>query len=164
MNGQSYVAYANGKSAARLALAKNMHPRSLGVHTFARNGAPKDLLTLRTMEHNDFADLTIFGAPLLVVHMEGCPVSSWHEKYKKIAKTCEETKCLSRFIKNFPFQKKSVQRMMNCSRTPDDVECTQDRLNFFWSEYRVRLKRRWRAKDKIAPLDVPWDKIPGLEL
>merc|ERR1711971_1418185 len=104
---------------------------------------------------------TVFGAALLVVHFESCPVSSWQAKYKHIASKCNETKCFTKFIRKFPFQKKSVEKMLNCSQNFTESACSQKALNEFWSSYKIREQRLWKKKDRVSPLDVPWDKIPG---
>jgi hypothetical protein len=152
-NVYSFVSYANGKSAVRV--ASGALPN--GPHQWkpAAGGAL-----------NGFhLDKEPFGAPLMVVHFESCPFKRWETKYWELGNTSPEK------VASIPFQfyRDSITRMQSCTRSEreedgkihaefDQQKCSEASLKRFWSSWKTQSNRRIHKAD-LMPIDIPWSRI-----
>lgn len=155
MNPYTFVSYANGKAAVRV----DTDVEPAGPHEW--RGA--DGLMLPAVH----LDQEPFGAPLLVLHFESCPVERWEEKFWELGNTSPEK------IRKIPFgfYRESISTMERCGRwrpgaveqqaaslPPPPPDCTQDALRHLWATYKTTSNPKYRPQD-LMPIQIPWDKI-----
>lgn len=150
MNRYTFQAYANGKSAVRVAAA-DVHPA--GPHQWRNswNDEPPSL----------HLDAETFGAPLMVIHFESCPFSHWKDKFRELDNASPEQ------IDAIPFQfyRSSIKRMQSCSSSMGSDEeastsgtCDDASLKKFWISWKTEANSAITATD-IMPLQIPWRTI-----
>jgi len=152
MNRYTFVSYANGKAAVRVADDQAI---PAGPHQW------------RTPEGLEVSgvhlDAETFGSPLWLVHFESCPFARWEDKFWELGNTSPEK------VNGIPFKfyKSSIKRMQYCrSRSEagesflekDGEECSQAALKDLWSHWKTAENPAIRQQD-LMPITIPWDKI-----
>jgi|Transcript_9416 hypothetical protein len=149
MNRYTFVSYANGKAAVRVA------------DDDAFPAGPHQWRTSQGLEVNSIhLDAETFGSPVWLVHFESCPFSRWEDKFRELGNTSpDKVKAIP-----FPYYRDSISRFMRCRSSSDesflqaDGECSQASLKELWSRWKTRKNPKIRSED-LMPISIPWDQI-----
>eukprot|EP00929_Paragymnodinium_shiwhaense_P120489 TRINITY_DN92449_c0_g1_i1.p1 TRINITY_DN92449_c0_g1~~TRINITY_DN92449_c0_g1_i1.p1 ORF type:complete len:506 (+),score=108.88 TRINITY_DN92449_c0_g1_i1:92-1609(+) len=151
MNRYKFVSYANGKAVVRVKSSNGVEIRPAGPHQW------------RTMDNREPSSIHLdqepFGAPLMVVHFESCPMVRWEDKFWELGNTSPER--VNRIP--FKFYRESIQRMQHCRKTgaalaAGTAECSQDALLKLWESWKTVHDKDLRPED-LMPLRIPWASI-----
>lgn len=157
MNRYTFVSYANGKAAVRVA---NNDDYPAGPHQWR---------TPQGLEVSSIhLDAETFGSPLWLVHFESCPFARWEDKFWELGNTTPEK------VNGIPFKfyKQSITRMMRCRTRKeagesfleqDGEECSQAALKDLWTHWKTSNNPAIRTQD-LMPITIPWGKIKAMAL
>jgi len=157
MNRYTFVSYANGKAAVRVA------------DDDAVPAGPHQWRTHQGVELSSIhLDAETFGSPLWLVHFESCPFTRWEDKFWELGNTSPDK------VNGIPFKfyKQSISRMMHCRKRKeagqsfienDSDECSQTALKHLWSRWKTAENPAIRQQD-VMPITIPWDKIKASAL
>lgn len=149
VNPFTFVSYANGKSAVRVALAEDVVPA--GPH-FWHHANGMDLTSVHL-------DKEPFGAAIMVLHYESCPFKRWENKFWELSNTSEERIAAI----PFKFYRESIRISRVCHSAPPELrhtQCTDQELKAMWAKWKTEKNSRYRRVD-LMPLDIPWQSILG---
>jgi len=157
MNRYTFVSYANGKSAVRVA---NEDAQPAGPHQW-RNSQNQELSSIHL-------DAEQFGSPVWLVHFESCPFARWEDKFWELGNTSPAK------VDGIPFKfyKQSITRMMHCRNRKergeafleqDGEECSQASLKDLWSRWKTAQNPAIKRMD-LMPITIPWAKIKAMAL
>jgi hypothetical protein len=156
-NRYTFVSYANGKAAVRVA------------DDDAVPAGPHQWRTSQGLEVSAIhLDAETFGSPLLLLHFESCPFVRWEDKFWELGNT-SPTK---RDGIPFKFYKQSIARMQRCRTRIEagesflekkDEECSQTAMKDLWSRWKTARNPAIKAQD-LLPITIPWDKIKAMSL
>jgi len=152
MDRYSFVSYANGKAAVRVA------------DDDAQPAGPHQWRTSEGLEVNSIhLDAETFGSPLWLVHFESCPFVRWEDKFEELGNTSPaKIKAIP-----FPFYKDSITRMRNCRTRKEageaffekeDKECSEDALKALWSSFKTAQNPKIKSSE-LMPITIPWAQI-----
>eukprot|EP00397_Hematodinium_sp_SG-2012_P049515 GEMP01057128.1.p1 GENE.GEMP01057128.1~~GEMP01057128.1.p1 ORF type:complete len:404 (+),score=85.42 GEMP01057128.1:100-1311(+) len=131
-----YNSYVNGKPAARTSAA--IKPGGPHMWTYQKSSAPIKLFGLDSEKP--------FGAPILLVHYESCPISRWVEKFRRLNLNThleDEQKI------PFSFYRQSMDIVKHCGEHLQDCNATK-----FWIE-----RKTVGAPKDVMPIVIPWEQI-----
>lgn len=155
MNRYTFVSYANGKAAVRVADDE------------AIPAGPHQWRTPQGLELSSIhLDAETFGSPLWLVHFESCPFGRWQDKYWELGNTSPQK------VNAIPFKfyKQSISRMMHCRNRKEagesfleekGEECSQTALKDLWTRWKTARNPAIRQQD-LMPISIPWDKIKAM--
>jgi len=152
MDRYSFVSYANGKAAVRVA------------DDDAQPAGPHQWKTSQGLEVNSIhLDAETFGSPLWLVHFESCPFVRWEDKFWELGNTSPaKIKAIP-----FPFYKESITRMRSCRTRKEagesfiekeDEECSESALKELWSRWKTSQNPKITSS-KLMPITIPWAEI-----
>jgi len=157
MNRYTFVSYANGKAAVRVA------------DDDAVPAGPHQWRTHQGLEVSSIhLDAETFGSPLWLLHFESCPFTRWEDKFWELGNTSPDK------VKGIPFKfyKQSITRMQQC-RTRKEAgesfienngdECSQKSLKDLWGRWKTSQNPAIRQQD-LMPITIPWAKIQASSL
>jgi hypothetical protein len=155
MNRYTFVSYANGKAAVRVADDQAM---PAGPHQWR---TPEGLEV-----PSIHLDAETFGSPLWLVHFESCPFNHWEDKFWELGNTSPDK------VKAIPFKfyRDSISRFQQCRTRKEagesflegaDEDCSQSSLKDLWSHWKTRSNPAIKTKD-LMPITIPWDKIKAM--
>jgi len=152
MDRYSFVSYANGKAAVRVA------------DDDAEPAGPHQWKTSQGLEVPSIhLDAETFGSPVWLVHFESCPFVRWEDKFWELGNTSPaKIKAIP-----FPFYKDSITRMRSCRARKEGgesfiekqgEECSEAALKDLWSSWKTARNPKIKSSE-LMPITIPWAKI-----